>query len=224
MTRSRSCWTSCGSSTPPRAERRPRPARAALGLLAALTAAAGCGKKANVEPGLLGVAPLPALGGPAVNALDHADDGPSLTTIDRGDWPAVTMAVPIRQVEHQPTWTTRFAADPPLDRRAGVYPTALSAVESEHDAGGQVVDAGAEIVHAAWELVVMPVRMFTAQPRRSPADAYERLPHPSDRPWWPPTGRPAPVVPADEPMNEPAEQPTDEPGAMPAADEGSGSR
>jgi hypothetical protein len=141
---------------------------------------AGCGRPFNEQIGLVGTEPLPALSdrstGPPLSGT------PSLTGLDRREWPMVTVQVPNRQVAHYPSYVCnlRLQDDPggPWDGR---YPTAVTALDHATNPGADTVDALVSPAWAAALLVWAPIDMVVLfnwpwNERRSPAEAYAREP------------------------------------------------
>lgn len=131
---------------------------------------AGCSQSLNSATGFLDGPALPALD-PDTPSL--VDDAPSVRSLDRRDWPAVTIAVPTRQVEHYPAWirSRNWLLD---TAELGSYPTAIGALEVEHQPS---VIAG----DAAVELVALPAGYIMNAVRSSAAGgpfAIDRSPRP----------------------------------------------
>ncbi len=138
---------------------------------------AACAGPLNSRPDLSESAGLPALSAAAATTLDAT---PSLQDPMRRSWATVTIAVPVRQVNHQPI----YRADPALvrqtSRQRGEFPTAEQALRLETDDAGYAVEALVEVLSPAVSLFHLPGEWLHGHgpwtTMNSPARAYERLP------------------------------------------------
>jgi hypothetical protein len=132
---------------------------------------------ANAPTGLIGEETLTALGQSWPN--DVPASTPSVISLDRSHWEPIVVHVPLRQVEHCPTYvTTVHAGSGP--RASGEYPHGASIADEQAtcELYDYCVEARA-IVMAAIDLVAAPVRAAFHPPcsiARSSADWYEVLP------------------------------------------------
>ncbi len=142
--------------------------------LAAL--AAGCAGPLNDQIGLTSAEPLPALS--AEPAPDAPSAEPSLDGLDRSHWPTRMVAVPVRQVEHWPTYTRNIYLSNTTARQRGEFPTADSALEG----GASVLDQGFQsdlnLLVAPLQIPWFPVEVmggrWPGQLEHSPAEPYAR--------------------------------------------------
>lgn len=135
-----------------------------------------------------GVAAAPALTADGtVDAPLTPAEGPSLTSVSRGDWPAETIAVPIDPVEHHPAYTApqpRYSRS--TLRQRGGYPTEQSVADLGADANAQVWEMLAGPVWGAMDIVLFIPRAIGEGPgatTRSPSGTmhtrYPGAPAPS---------------------------------------------
>jgi hypothetical protein len=138
---------------------------------------AGCGKPFNEQIDLKGIDPLPALS-------QHADPTPlsgtpSLRGFDRRHWPAVTVAVPVRQTDHYPSYAGNLKLSGDGGPWDGRFPTAVQALDDGADPGADALEGLIEPAYAAGLLLYSPIAMVIHPPwsmRRSPDEPYDRLP------------------------------------------------
>jgi len=122
---------------------------------------AGCTLRLNERAGLAG-ANLSALD--VDDAQAHAsfadEDESSLTNgHDRGHWREVTIAVPIHQVEHHPTYNRPIDLTNLSHRDTGVYPTAVAATRREPMTWGHLWETDFNALGFFWALLTSPWQM-----------------------------------------------------------------
>lgn len=150
---------------------------ALLFLLTACAVGSGCTPHLNRTDGLQR-ATLPALD-PA--AASFVDDQPSITAgFDRSHWQRMTVTVPVKQVEHHPTYTHELLLEPTTRRAAGRFPTVESALEIEERTFDRSLESPLNIVGAGVLIVFTPFDMVfnTRWPHtveRGSSDAFERI-------------------------------------------------
>jgi hypothetical protein len=141
---------------------------------------AGCAP-VNEEVGLINAPPLPALDPDAPTIRIPAHATPSITSHDRSNWGIQTVILPLKQVEHRPTYTSdiHFASNTPRER--GEYPTAQTALDVptpnlEQVAEGVVGPAYAGILVIWWPVEWIANNRPPWKIRRSPEDNYAVVP------------------------------------------------
>lgn len=167
--------------------------------LVALASLSGCiaARQSPEDFGTIGgVAPLSALTNHAQleraepEAASPFNDG---NVLDRSTWAPIVLLVPSDLTLHTPHYTP--LRDPISGdwRHDGTLPTELSAHEYGSDTRLQLKSLACEPFLQVYDLVMMPVRMFTETPPNrldaSPDTAYIRAPEAWDGPL-PITGRP----------------------------------
>ena len=94
---------------------------------------------------------LPAAGGPTEGVVAYA--GPSELTLDRDNWEDRVLLVPNDGVEHFPDYTTLDPVQVDAFRADGVYPTAHSALDVEHNVADELLSWAAWPVFAARDIL-----------------------------------------------------------------------
>jgi hypothetical protein len=109
--------------------------------------------------------------------------GSSLAGMSRDNWHETTFYVPIKGVEHKPTYTNELPKrTDSTARQRGEYPAQATAVEgTDFDStGAQAEEAALGPFRAGWDIIWMIPKMVVTPPDRtvsSPRDGYERGPH-----------------------------------------------
>lgn len=157
--------------------------------------------------------------------------GSSLAGISRDNWHETTFYVPIKGVEHKPTYTNDLPKRTmSTARQRGEFPAQSTVVEgTDFDStGAQAEEAALGPFRAAWDVIWLLPKMIVTPPDRtvsSPRDGYERGPHTSlatngglkdsglgvTLQPLPVQAPPAATTPAGEPL-----PPAPEPGAVPS--------
>ncbi|MFO0894567.1 MAG: hypothetical protein U0574_06370 [Phycisphaerales bacterium] len=145
-------------------------------------AAGGCAGPLNQQDGPLGDQPsdLPDLA--AVPAPAPPGPGPATTTLDRSNWPVVTVRAPRRQVETEPYYfepalMTSGSGEPA--RNGGAYPDRETVLQGPSRGDAMAAEAVWGPFWTAGELVMWPVRMVGQPPwvtTRQPIQEAEVLP------------------------------------------------
>ncbi|MHC4415456.1 MAG: hypothetical protein ACYS0G_09250 [Planctomycetota bacterium] len=150
---------------------------------AGVSLALGCGGPINEGIDLVGSESMPAL--TVASDTSGLSEAPSLRTLDRRHWSVVTIEVPLRQIEHHPTYVRDLRPTP------GAYPSAVSALgERTDDPLTEMVDGTLGIGHAATLLILAPFDMVLGSrwpwlTERSPAEPYDRVHGVKIKPVWP---------------------------------------
>ncbi|MBL9030741.1 MAG: hypothetical protein JNM80_03425 [Phycisphaerae bacterium] len=104
---------------------------------------------------------------------------PSVSGLDRGNWPRTTILVPVDGTDHTPIYAKRGLVADKTARQRRHYPTAESALEM---AGGSEGQQQTEALWNHWlaltDTLLIGPRMLLDRPwqwRSSPDEAYERL-------------------------------------------------
>lgn len=153
-----------------------------------------------VTAGLSGCQALNAnigLDGATLSALDTSPASrihstkPSIDeSFDRRHWPVLTVAVPIRQIEHRPTYAPALARPSQSnDGTAGgwrhdTYPTLASVLTAARYDQDSASGAAMTLLHGVGLVFWAPIDVIVNQRppwavERSPAVSYERIPGPS---------------------------------------------
>ncbi len=149
--------------------------------VAAIAALLGCEDCRNRDNGLLGVeaGTLPALQASPSSSIP-ADDGPSLTGLDRRGWNLVLVSMPRGQVEVQPTYGRNLHLARGSVRGEGIYPTASTALDGSSEPKSVLCEA---ILQPLWIPVsfgMTPMLIARGQTpwstHREPRGRYEVVP------------------------------------------------
>lgn len=107
---------------------------------------------------------------------------PSVVSIERDNWQATQILVPVDGTAHRPTYARREDATNKSRRQRELFPTASSALAlSAGSEGQQQREMLYNQIHALSDIVFLPFRMLWRAPWRvdaSPEDAYSRYAHP----------------------------------------------
>lgn len=134
--------------------------------------AAGCAGPLNNEVSV-GQAWLPSTFDTRDDAIAAVDSQPpvepSITSIDRTDWPSTRILAPNDRPAHQPLYTQPWFATHYRGlerRRTGKYPTQQSALQmpTAADVKGQAREGLVSPVAAAVDLILFPIRAIFAPP------------------------------------------------------------
>jgi len=143
----------------------------ALGVLGAVLA--GCTPEANDRRSLGSVeSPLEletfaATSVPGVAPLNlETGDQPSITSLERGDWPASTYTASYNTVSHPTSYSTIYRGTDANSRQRGGYPSQVSATDTTSDRGRiqQISEAAIYPFYAGLDLLAFPWRMFSQAP------------------------------------------------------------
>lgn len=115
-----------------------------------------------------------------------ADDGPSLSSLDRSAWARTQVLVPVDGAYHQPTYRHDYREMLFTARQRGEFPTPETALELDGKPerailGEEIAESGGGAIVAALDGISMPVQILLAPPtttRRSPRWNYQRWPAP----------------------------------------------
>lgn len=141
----------------------------------------GCGSM-NVANQPRQASPLPALRGEAPPAEFTGE--PSVTGIDRSDWPAHDVRLSRNDVEVRPHYVRSFTlGDRNRVRERGVYPTlatALDLTDRRANVQAQYLELVVDPIAQLGNLALAPFRMVVVSPPRrighGPAGVYELQP------------------------------------------------
>lgn len=148
------------------------------------TVLAGCQGDVNDRLVLAASVELPTVSPPLDEiteypARDWSGPGPATTSVSRDSWDRTEVRVPVDGTVHGPTWTNRVQRnDTDVSRRAGVYPTALSALDLRGASDWPIV-SGAFESYGRWlvEWALFPVKLFVDplwSEHQSPRVVYKR--------------------------------------------------
>lgn len=157
---------------PTHAARHIAPALLATALAAGLLS--GCARRLN-ERHMLGANVNPLTSTPLAISDDPA---PTLTGVDRSNWKARVVLVPVDGTVHGPVHhrSVRFAHE--TARQQGLYPTPSTALELGGGTGGaQAAEAALEPFSAFAQFLTMPLRLVVHPPAKatqSPRTLYKR--------------------------------------------------
>ena len=156
-----------------------------LSTAVALGVGAGCGKPFNQQIDLTGSNPLPALS--RAKDTPPLESAPSVQGFDRRGWELVRVEIPIRQVEHYPTYVSFLKTNDPV--WTGSYATAHEALDDGARPGPDAADAVMEPFFAAGLLLWAPIDMIINlrapwNLEHSPTRPYERIPHDEPDDMW----------------------------------------
>lgn len=175
----------------------PRNARIAAGCLSGVALATLCGCVADrpteeTYGKIMGAAPLPAL------TMDHVDEPfpvarPQANILDRSDWEPIALLVPSDLTLHTPHYAPSRLPTTGDWRYDGTLPTLVNVYQYGSSNKHQVKSLAIEPFLQVYDLVMIPVRMFTQRPPNrldaSPDTSYVREPD-AWRTELPATGRP----------------------------------
>ena len=159
----------------------------AAGILVCMSlSATGCTTQLNERVGLAGVA-LPALESPDAKQTEHSTAKSRTTSLavghDRGNWQQTTIAVPVRQVEHHPSYNHPIDLTDLSHRDSGAYPSASEAVVREPNRAVHLGEVPVNFVGFLWATVTSPWQMtaggeppLQARCGQNLAD-YDRMPY-----------------------------------------------
>ncbi len=124
-----------------------------------LMAVSGCMNDTNTLIGA-GENPLPALVSQSPSVTESPQQ-PSVTGLDRNNWPLVTIAVPRGQVETRTNYLTSLHLSKGVARDTGEYPTTASALEGRSTNDSLFVEALIQPFWVPVMLVAAPVQRFS---------------------------------------------------------------
>lgn len=124
--------------------------------------------------------PLPALVPNPPTSLP-SQPAPSVTGLDRRNWPMTRVEVARGQVEVQPTYSENLSLSKGTARDTGSYPTTATALDGRSDGGSVLAEAAAQPGWTAGLVMVGgPIRMVLGQPpwtvERDPAADFAMQP------------------------------------------------
>lgn len=202
-------------------------ARTSTAVASSLAAAllAGCVSNQNDSNALARRVPIEAYSPDAPSGLRAArieqPDPPSLRTdsFSREHWTVSSFALPLDGTAHQPTYDSgqpHYARE--LRKQRGEYPDERSSLDqsTQRSALEEIAEGFAAPAWAAFDLGLMPVRMFLRQPfsdETSPTDGYERVP----ARWTKAVTVAAPSADAQAPATTPTSTPAPTPTAVDAS-------
>lgn len=105
------------------------------------------------------------------------DSAVSVTGLDRSNWGATTIRVPVDGTVHRATYTRRVLYDDSLARQKGLFPTAETALETEGDRGMGAAEIAAQPGWALIDAALIPIRVAMSppwKPVQSPRANYKR--------------------------------------------------
>ena len=164
--------------------------RRAIGASACAAAAAvavSCGTQ-NSTNTIAGAPPLPALV-PDPPSSVPAQPAPSVTGLDRRNWPVTAVEVPRGQVEVQPTYYKRFDGSPDDPRARGDYPTIATALNTGGGRPTAVQDGFVAPASGILWLVAVPGQIIVLPPW-----TIERQPTNDGVQWLPPAAGAPPAA------------------------------
>lgn len=178
----------------------PRLPRIVAASVTTLAIAAACGcvahrPTAETYGKIAGVAPLPALTQESTVAQspDSAIAGPRANVLDRSQWAPIALLAPNDLTLHPPHYAPTRLPTTGDWRYDGTLPTLLSVRQYGSSNAHQLKSLAYEPFLQAYDLVMIPVRMFTQTPPNrldaSPDTSYIRAPEAWDD-QLPATGRP----------------------------------
>lgn len=144
---------------------------------AAVVLLGGCAHELNHRTTLGGSTRIEALS--ATDATAPADASPTRTTsLDRGDWQAVTFLVPVDGTVHAPTWKgSRLHQNDDTPRAKGLAPTPDSALDLHASDGTLIAEGLIAVPLTLVDMAFVPLRAI-AEPvwskRQSPQWFYKR--------------------------------------------------
>lgn len=153
--------------------------------LAATVALAGCASH-NTDLGPGGDVSLPALAPDAaqVSIASASSTAPSLTSLDRSHWDEQRVLVPVRTVEHTPTYVLTVDG-PDCPREHGAYPDAETALLLERPSLAHAANAALGVGIAPLGIVWAPFQMIGGRwpwtVQWSPEDEFALEPVPYGR-------------------------------------------
>ena len=129
----------------------------------------------------------------------------SVIGLDRSNWGATTIRVPVDGTVHRATYARTVLYDDSLARQKGLFPTAETALETEGSAGMGAAEIAAQPGWALIDAALIPIRVAMSppwKPVQSPRVNYKRT-----RPggWLTGGVAPAPAEGASETMEAPSE-------------------
>jgi hypothetical protein len=183
---------------------------AAVVMLAAALAASGCISTANdrlvIDQNVALEAFQPVAPSGSTPAITQTSVGlmqPSITGVDRGNWPKTDFLVPVDGTAHNTIYAKRWLFADKTARQRGLYPTALSALEvTGGSESQQQIEVPANWLSSAGDILLMPFALFWQAPwttRWSPDTAYARYWHPER----PAAAAPEPAAPFEQPAPTP---------------------
>ncbi len=144
------------------------------GLLSIGTALAGCVSDHNARPTLGSNITLDSLEGGGTDG-----DPPSLRGLDRSNWGATSIRVPVDGTVHRPTYARTHLYDDSLARQKGLYPTSETALELDGSRWMGAAEIAAQPFHLIVDAGMLPLRVAMAPPwtrTQSPRAVYKRRP------------------------------------------------
>ncbi|MFI4896939.1 MAG: hypothetical protein ACIARR_03855 [Phycisphaerales bacterium JB059] len=106
-----------------------------------------------------------------------AGSAPSVRGLDRSNWGATTIRVPVDGTVHRATYTRTVLYDDSLARQKGLFPTAETALETEGDRGMGAAEIAAQPGWALIDAALIPIRVAMSppwKPVQSPRVNYKR--------------------------------------------------
>lgn len=121
----------------------------------------------------------PAVFQPGLGTM-RENDGPSLVSVGRTEWEAVTYEVPVDGVGHRPNYRTHWLLDRSNARKRGEFPTASTAFDiGKSGDWAQTEEVLVAPVNQMFDALTIPVLLFV-EPQtlemRSPYRHFERTP------------------------------------------------
>ncbi len=141
----------------------------------------GCRNDTNTLIGL-GTDPLPALCA-ATSSVVNSPQEPSLTGLDRRNWPVVLVEVARGQVETNANYLGNLHLAAGIARDSGCYPSYATALESTSTPNSLVAEAALQPAWVPAMLVVAPIRRFSGSTpfdARYPESDFQLLPSASE--------------------------------------------
>jgi len=132
-------------------------------LLTGLTAS--CGTPLNLDDGLLGENPLPAV---ALRHQDSSDPPPAtilgeIAPLDRSTWTRRAILINQAQVQHHPSYGSARPVLAALDSK-GACPSLETSFSNGSNLGDEALNGALAPLAAAAELVILPLRMIITPP------------------------------------------------------------
>lgn len=117
-------------------------------------------------------------------AVDKTDDPPSISRLERSNWPKSQFLVPVDGAGHQPTYRLDYREVLFTNRQKGLFPTPESAMDldgkpGQEILGEEIAETGGQPLVALGNAIIVPGWMIVSPPgrlKRSPSWNYQRWP------------------------------------------------